>query len=58
MTITEANEILTFPREHWSHEVEDAKRVAFEVLELIATRKEFSETRLRLQTFRDGDNEE
>lgn len=58
MTIAEAAEILTHPKKHWSHEIDDARGVACTVLELIVTRKEFSETRLRLQTFMDKENEE
>ena len=58
MTIEKANDILTFPKDYWSRQKEEAEQFAVEVFKMIASREEFAATRLLLRTMLDGENEE
>ena len=58
MTLGKAAHILQNPKLYWSHEVEEAKQYAEKIFLMIATLPGFSDTRLRIRTLSDAENEE
>lgn len=48
MTVTQAVDILTHRKEHWSHEIADAEQLAQNVLIFIGTKNELAFQRMRV----------
>lgn len=58
MTLEKASCILQNPKKYWSHQVEEAHQYAVKVFLMVTMLPGFTDTRLRIRTLLDAENEE